>query len=223
MMKNKVTLSLSVAALCLFVNTAYAGGGGNWYFGADLGSTHNNTEDNNIFNNNNCDSHLVDCSTDDKDKAARIVAGYEITPSLAVEVAYADLGKTMDFDVDTVGATIEGEQETKALSVAAVGKKQLGGSKVSATAKLGAAYWDSEMKTSSNLPFPNETRSKSGVDPMVGLGLEYAVAQNWNLRAGWDRYYSVGERNNAIDAVHGNVETVDTDVDMYYIGATFDF
>lgn len=235
MLQKPFMLAFSTIALSLSVNLAHAGGGfsGQWYIGGDFGKTHNNTDTANFFTDPNmCDNPVITCTVDDNDQAVRVVAGYTITPSLAIELGYADLGTTADLNPSNsaMGISATAKQDTKALSVSAIGKKKFGASNIAAFGKLGAAYWDSEMtfntftqNPATPVAVPNQTQSSSGVSPIVGLGIEYAINNNWNLHAGWDRYYSVGEKTEAIDVPNADIRTVDTDIDMVYIGATVSF
>lgn len=235
MLQKQLILALSAITLSISANLSHAGGGfsGQWYIGGDFGKTYNNTDTANFFTDSSmCANPVITCSVDDNDKAARIVAGYTITPSLAIELSYADLGTTADLQPNNSAMSISAttQQETKALSLSAIGKKKLGASNFAAFGKLGASYWDSEVtfNTFTQMPntpvaVPDQTQSSSGFSPTVGLGIEYAVNNSWNLRAGWDRYYSVGEKTEAIDVPNANINTVDTDIDMFYVGATASF
>ena len=231
-MKNKLLLTLSTIALCASTSSLYAGGAGSsydgdWYVGADLGVTDNNTDSSNFFATDRCAGLGIGCGSDDDDSAARIVAGYNFNKNFAVEFAYADLGDTANLNAsDGQGDSGRILQDTTAFSVTAIGKKQLGHSKFSAFGKAGISYWDSEVsfdRTPDLAAIPDQNHSDSGVDPIVGLGMEYAVNPHWNIRAGWDRYFSVGDRGHALNVSTADLKTVDTDVDMFYVGATMSF
>lgn len=233
-MKNKLVLTCSVIALFTSVNTAYAGGGsannvkGGVYFGLDAGTTNTNIDESNFFTDGDCANPVISCAYDDEDSAIRLSVGYNITPNFAVELSYADLGETAALNPSNSATQASGvlRQETTALSLSAIGKKQLGQSKFTAFGKLGLSYWDSEMRldrTPAIAAIPNQTQSETGIDPLVGIGMEYKANSMLSLRAGWDRYFSVGERGQAIDITNTNIKTVDTDVDMLYVGANVSF
>jgi hypothetical protein len=233
-MKNKLALTYSLIVLFASMNTAYAGGGsansakGGVYFGIDAGSTNTNIDESNFFTDGNCVNPVISCAYDDNDSAIRLSVGYNITPNFAVELSYADLGETaaLNLSNSATQSLAVVRQDTTALSLSAIGKKQLGQSKFTAFGKVGLSYWDSEInfdRTPILAAFPNQTQSETGIDPIIGLGLEYKANSTLTLKAGWDRYYSVGERGQAIDMTNNNLKTVDTDIDMLYVGASVSF
>ncbi len=227
-MKIKTLSILSSTALLLSVSSAFAGTEvGEWYVGGSLGVTDNNTNDNDIFYNPDlCLTAAYTCSADSSDTAASIFAGYQITNHFAVELAYTDLGDTANYNYQQPFSTGTLKQDTQALSLTGIGKHRLGHSKVSAFGKLGISNWHSEIKydrTPDSAIFTDRSVKSSGTDPLLGVGLEFDVSHNAAIRVGWDRHYNVGESAQPFDVGNNTIKTVDTDVDVLYVGAAFSF
>ena len=147
--------------------------------------------------------------------------GYEFNPNWSVEGTYTDLGQTFSGTAATLpappAAITSGSQSTKAWSLAAVGKAPITQNRrLKAYGKLGVARWDSKInRTIANVAQPQ--LKEKGTDPVVGLGLEYDVSNQWTVRGGYERYFNVGKNNNMLNG------TVEKDVDALTIGASFNF
>ena len=227
-MDKKILTILSSTALLASASSAFAGTEvGEWYAGGSLGVTNNNTSGDDIFFNPTlCTSATYNCSADTSDSSAAIFAGYQINNHLAVEVSYSDLGNTANYKYSQPLSTGTLKQTTKALSVSAVGKHRIGHSKVSAFGKVGVSNWHSKMKydrTPNSATFYDREVSANGTDPLLGVGLEFDVSRNATIRVGWDRHYNIGEQGQPFDVNNNIIKTVDTDVDVAYVGATFSF
>lgn len=230
-MKKKLLLSLPITAAFFSFNTAHASQNSyeynNWYVGGNIGITKNNTTTSNFLDNPDFCSFtgFIDCSADDSDTAFNIFGGYQINKHFSVELGYVDLGNTANLTAGAFGVTGKLKQETSAITVIAKGKHQLGDSKFSAFGKAGLARWKSKASfdvTPTGLA-NNRTKTETGIDPVVGVGLEYKVNKRVNLQAGWDRYLGVGDNNKGYDVGADKLRTIDTDVDVLYVGATFSF
>ena len=227
-MKIKTLSILSSTALLVSAGSAFAGTEvGEWYVGGSLGITDNNTSGDDIFfNPNYCSTTLYNCSADSSDTAASIFTGYQISNHFALELGYTDLGNTANYDYQQPLSIGTLKQDTQAISLTGVGKHRLGHSKVSAFGKLGISNWHSNIKydrTPNSATFTDRSESANGTDPILGMGLEFDISHNATIRTGWDRYYNVGERSQPFDVGNNTIKTVDTDVDMFYVGATFSF
>ena len=63
---------------------------------------------------------------------------------------------------------------------------------------------------------------------MAGVGLEYELNHNMSVKAGWDRYYGVGDGEALLNIDQHNkgsygIDTLETDVDVYSAGINFSF
>lgn len=111
----------------------------------------------------------------------KVYSGYQFNKYLGVEGGYANLN---DYTGQT-GATVT-NAASDAWMLAAVGAYPLT-EKLSVTAKLGAAY----VLTKSNTKVGAATTVRSGEDsyvPNYGVGVKYALFDNMDLRAEWERF-----------------------------------
>lgn len=111
----------------------------------------------------------------------KVYSGYQFNKYLGVEGGYANLN---DFTATTATARIETESNAWALS--AVGSYPLT-DKFSVMARLGAAY----VLTSTSTKVGTALAQRSGDDgyqPYYGLGVKYALLDNIDLRAEWERF-----------------------------------
>jgi OOP family OmpA-OmpF porin len=100
--------------------------------------------------------------------SGKAFGGYQITPNVAVEAGYADMGH-----IHSDSGTVNGRSEY----LDAVGLLPLGHN-WSALGSLGVAH------TSLHTANGND----DGVGPKIGLGAEYAINQNVSLRGEWEQY-----------------------------------
>ncbi|MEZ5449268.1 MAG: outer membrane beta-barrel protein [Thiolinea sp.] len=215
----KYLVALTTLPLLVFSSCVLAGGGypGSTYVGASLGSTNSDANNATLSDPDTCNLSVSDCSSDDKDKAWGLHAGYAFTPNLAVEGAYVHLGETANVSSRAVGGTLQGKQKTKGVSLSVVGTAPVG--PVSAYGKAGIYHWNSDVKI--NGPSINNTADDSGTDPTVGLGVEYRFNNNTSARLGWDRYFNTGKDKVMLHST--GASTLETDVDVYSVGVNFNF
>lgn len=214
----KTKLALLLGTTLLVANAAYAGGYAGktgWYVGADVGATRNHSSTSNIPL---CAPGLgAACKTDRSDSSWQLRTGYNFNERFGVEGAYTDLGNTFNGSATIGAATTSGSQSTKAWSLSAIGKAPITQNRrLKAYGKVGVARWDSKL-TRNTTGFAGTTFKEKGTDPVVGLGLEYDVSNQWTVRGGWDRHFNVGKSNNMF------TNTVEKDVDALTIGASFNF
>lgn len=206
---NKYLPSVSLAIL-LCSGSAMAGSAKAPYVGAGLG-WNSSLDDNSL--NVACGVNGVACrEVCDTDKAVNVYAGYPLSPNLAVEAGYTDMDYTARLADSTGAAT--GTQQSRALSLSAVGRKPLT-SNVNLYGKLGGAVWKSKANTSVG------NASDTGVSPVVGAGVEYNFSEHWGAHLGWDRFFSVGDGSMLIE--NGTAHTVKDDVDTAMVGLHYNF
>lgn len=206
---NKYLTSASIALL-LCSSAAYAGSPKSPYVGAALGFN-TSIDDNDL--STDCGVGGVACrEICDTDRAMNVYAGYPITSNLAIEAGYTDLDYTARLiqDDDTTFAS----QQTKGISVSAVARHALDRN-FGIYGKAGAFAWESDVDSSAG------AADDSGVSPTVGVGVEYNFSDHWGLRAGWDRYFGLGEGSKLLDG--GVPSTVDEDIDTASIGLHYNF
>lgn len=189
-------------ALCvgLFATNASAGGAAPFYLGGTVGQ-------NNIG---------------DGDTTGHIYGGFQLSDSIAVEVGYTDLGATGEYYYDGHN------QEASGYTVAGVMRHRLGkSSPMHVYGKAGVFNWTTETESNKSNPGTVET---SGTSALAGVGLEYELNHNMSIKAGWDRYFDVGESSQISDTgglntnnVGHGIYTQETDVDVYSAGVNFSF
>ncbi|MEZ5479776.1 MAG: outer membrane beta-barrel protein [Thiolinea sp.] len=213
-MKNK---SLIYGSFIFLLSTPLLAGGlqtgGSAYIGAGVGKTHSNADVNDFTSPSYCHHAKSKCRADKNDQSWQLYGGYKVSPFMAVEGAYVNLGQTANLS----DGKVRGTQDTKGVSLSAVGKVPMGAASV--YGKAGVYHWNSDVTLRHDQQ--RERADGSGTDPVIGAGLEYQFNERWSGRVGWDRYYNVGKSNDMINK-HG-VNTLKTDVDVYGVGLSFDF
>lgn len=208
-MKNKYILYTTLAFIFSAPAQADEYTYGHGYVGVGLGSTDGNARSSYLTSPDVCNVVGSNCRVDTRDNAWQVYGGYKVSPFISLEGAYIDLGKTADI----TDGTIRGIQDTKGVSVAAVGKVPLG--YASLYGKAGLYHWNSDVNIG------GQHTDASGTDPVIGAGLEYKMAPHWTARLGWDRYYNVGEKHSLLS--NAGPSTLKTDVDVYTIGIHYNF
>ncbi|MGB8339620.1 MAG: porin family protein [Burkholderiales bacterium] len=110
-------------------------------------------------------SDLQDCGFNCTDTGIKILGGYQVNPSVGIEVAYADLGK------------FGNNLRASALGIYAVGKLPLANN-FSLLGRLGIN--NARLKGGGN--------SNSGLELAYGIGASYALTPTFDLRGEWERY-----------------------------------
>ncbi|HPQ96127.1 MAG: outer membrane beta-barrel protein [Thiothrix sp.] len=217
---------------CLVSGSLYAGGASPFYLGGTIGASKTHGDEGNYDSKGTCEnaaSYNVDCNIEDSSTVGHIYGGFQFTEGLSVELGYADLGTTADYHYTD---PVRIKQDTTAVTLNGVARKRLGqSSPMSVYGKAGVYRWKSKAKMvetdydGGNVV--NEQRvSKSGVDPMVGAGIEYEMNHNITLRAGWDRYFNAGEKDQLLgydDSGNTKLNTLSTDVDVLSAGVNYYF
>lgn len=130
----------------------------------------------------------VATSANTRTEGWKAYSGYQFNKYLGVEGGFANLN---DYTGQT--GTIVTNTASNAWMLAAVGAYPLT-AKLSLTAKLGAAYVLTKTNTKDTAapdPYPLSPTQRSGEDsyvPNYGLGVKYALFDNMDLRAEWERF-----------------------------------
>lgn len=131
-------------------------------------------------------------STDDKDTAYKLFAGYQFNPNFAVEASYVDFGEyTANAAVAINGNVVSENIKSSAdgFGFALVGKLPIDGG-FSVFGKLGLIAWDGETYDTVRIngqPVIDQKLSADDIDPFYGIGVEYVVNQIM-VRAEFERY-----------------------------------
>lgn len=141
----------------------------NWYAGFGFGQSRYRDNVNGTISNNT------------RTPGWKVYSGYQLNKYLGVEGGFANLN-----DMTAYTTTSRVNTNADAWTLAAVGSYPLT-TKLSVMAKLGAAY----VLTSTNTRVGAGLTQRTGDDsyqPYYGVGVKYAVVDNVDLRAEWERF-----------------------------------
>lgn len=111
----------------------------------------------------------------------KVYGGYQFNKYLALEGGYVNLN-----DMRAVNGPVRTSIATEAWALGAVLSYPLT-NKFSVIGKLGAAYMQGDTRTKTGTALTVRT-SDDGYEPNYGVGVTYAVFDNLNLRAEWERF-----------------------------------
>lgn len=226
----KILYASAVLVSYLIASNALAGGtSAPFYVGGSYGVSSYDNANEQMDNLDICKqagAHSQTCTSSDSDNVGHIYGGLQISEGLGVEVGYADIGETANYQYSD---PIIINQQTTAITVSGVAKQRLSkSSPVSAYGKAGVVRWSTETTVASDNPALNGLKiSEDGYSPMLGAGLQYDMNNNISVRAGWERYYNVGENSEVLEynaaGSSAKVNTLETDVDVISAGVNFSF
>lgn len=157
-------------------------------------------------------------STDDSDNGWTAFVGYRVTPNLAIEGGYVDLGEfsaLASLNVPGSGsATVAANAEATGIHAALLGLYPIGTGSV--FGKIGLLRWDVDLtETITDFPLGGPVQrfsaSDTGTDLLFGVGYQLMGTQSVGVRAEWTRYTDVGG------------EFGDTDVDWLGVSVLYSF
>ncbi len=184
---------------------------GSWYLGAGIGKSIASIDQQQIAADlQNAGFTVNDVTRDRRDQSFKVYGGYQLLPYVAIEAGYFDLGD-FNFQADTVPMSMySGEVGIKGINLAVVGTLPLT-DQLSALAKLGLTYNDSDTRFSSNgLVGVNAFSSSSHyTSHQFGVGLQYQFSHALALRLEAERY--------RIDDLVGS----NGDIDVVTLGLTY--
>jgi len=160
----------------------------------------------------------ISSSQDDTDTAWKIFGGYQFNPYLGVEGGYADFGK-YNATVNGIyrGTTINasGDVDSYAIFADVVGHLPMMDNALSIFGKAGVAYTRTKLNASASGGGISASASASDSEfvPKLGLGVRYNFTKQFGIRAEYERYFNIGDKD----------KTGESDVDMWSIGATVNF
>ncbi|MEZ5477315.1 MAG: outer membrane beta-barrel protein [Thiolinea sp.] len=197
----KIHSFAAAACLGMLASSAFAGGASPFYLGATIGQSNVDLNSGQMDNQGVCTkagTRGFDCRIGDGDNAGHIYGGFQISESIAVEAGYANLGNTASYhytDPATITQDTHWRHSWPVFTVSDSAKRH----PCWPTARS-AFRWTSEAKSNSDNPSIYHGSVKdSGVAPLIGAGVEYEMTHNVSLRAGWDRYYNVGDGKHLIE------------------------
>ncbi len=138
-----------------------------WYGGLGIGQSHYNDVD--------------QTSANTRTEGWKVYAGYQFNKYLGVEGGYVNLN-----DMTGTKGTVRTNIDTDAWALSAVLSYPVT-DKFSIMGKAGMAYMLADVNTKTGSAV-SVTKGDDGYEPTYGVGVKYAVFDNLDLRAEWDRY-----------------------------------
>jgi len=156
-----------------------------WYAGLGFGQSQYNDVESSL--DEGFAALGVTSSTDANNQTEgwKVYTGYQFNTYLGVEGGYANLNDMTAYSATSAG-NVRTELESEAWMLAAVGSYPVT-EKFSVMAKLGAAYvlQVAEVKAGTAL---TQRSGDDNYQPLYGVGVSYALLDNINLRAEWERF-----------------------------------
>jgi len=156
-----------------------------WYAGFGFGQSQYNDVESSLDESFAAEGLTSSTTANNQTEGWKVYTGYQFNKYLGVEGGYANLND-MTASSATSAGTVSTNLESEAWMLAAVGSYPVT-EKFSVMAKLGAAYvlQVADVKEGAALT------QRSGDDdyqPYYGVGVSYALVDNFRLRAEWERY-----------------------------------
>ena len=183
-MKQQILVAgfLSMAALC--AAPAFAADAGTIYLGGNVGQSSTD------YSSDKCSQDVgFDCTTDTSDTAIKLNAGYHITPQLAAEMGYIDMGK-VNLTFPQFGSA-GGEIKSHAIYLDAVGTLPLQTGGLALTGRIGLFSSDTTFSVHGGGGSASDSQSASDLN--FGVGLEMPFNKNLSGKLELERFDSVGK------------------------------
>ena len=175
---------------------------GRFYVGAGAGGIHSMDYCGPYFN-------TVVLSCDNTSWGYKGFAGFQILDYLAVEAGYADLGKFTS-DLEVYGVALSNQTKIRGPVLEVVGMLPLFEG-FSVLGKAGGIYWTLDQDyVIAGTPV---SQSTSGVDMVLGAGLQYYFNSHFGLRAEYEYFPNLGSSS----------KSGDTDLSFYSVSVLFRF
>jgi OOP family OmpA-OmpF porin len=142
-----------------------------------------------------CDSvsGTAGATCDDKGDSYKIFVGSRVSPNLAFEAAYVDLGEATASNPVFGGGTNVRTIEVTGLNFSVLGIKPLSKS-FDLFGKFGLMLWEADGTTTDNLG--SSTASVGDSDINFGFGANYNVNETFTLRAEYERFHNISYDSN---------------------------
>jgi len=212
-MNSKTIIAAAVGLGAACASSAQAASGAGWYGGASLGRGVEQLGGGAIDGALANQGLAASSSLEHHATSYNLFAGYQFTPHFAVEGGYVHLGKfNFSSAVSAPAAdSVSGRYEANGIDAAAVGILPFA-DKWSAFGKAGLLYAKTSLEAGSTGAVAVSDAHHWSTSPLLGAGVGYSLTRNVELRAEWDRYFSVGDSS-----------TGKGDIDQYTIGVAYRF
>ena len=180
--------STAFAADDTFINPDWANSA--WYVGGSLGQSRAAIDDKRLARSLTANgATLTSFTTDERERAVKLLVGKQLNQYFALEAGYFDLGK-FGFAATTSGnGSLLGEAGFRGVNLDLVGQLPLS-QRLSLLGRVGAQYARTTTHFSGNrlagVTNPNPRENKTNAK--AGLGLEYKLSEALALRGEVERY-----------------------------------
>jgi len=192
----------AICVVPLFVGVAAAKDGSRWYLGAGGGHVHSMDYCGPCF-----DTDVLSC--DNTAVGFKAFGGVNLGRHLAIEAGYVDIGKFTS-DLLILGVPLHDETRAGGATLEAVGIL-LTTDRFSVLATAGGIYWT--LKQNVTVAGTPVNASTSGLDMVLGLGMQYQFTRHFGLRMGYQYFPNLSKAS----------ETGDTDINFYSLDAILRF
>jgi len=161
-----------------------------WYIGASAGTTQASINTTRILENlTNGGFPNASITEDNRQNAYKVFGGYQFTPNFALEGSFFELGKYGFTANTTPTGTLTGEIRLRGLALDAVLIAPIN-QKFSLFAKLGANYAEARdhFTATGAVTVSSPNPDTSQLNPKIGVGLKYQMAEALAFRAELERY-----------------------------------
>lgn len=148
----------------------------------------------------------------DTDTAFKVFLGVHVNPNLALEGGLVSFGET----TANYGGGESISADAAGAYGAVVGRLPVGAATV--YGKVGLQYWDVDLVVCS--AGMCDRGSDTGIDPMLGVGLEIPMVNRVAVRAEFERYLDVSD---GVEVFDGYARSTGTDVDVITVGLRYSF
>lgn len=202
-----------VAPLAFFALTSTAFADGFYVLGEATHSS--NSLDQNYFDDSLSANGATGLSSTDSGSGNqwRVQGGYRFNPYLALEAGYIDFGKTT-YKANYTGGSAQGSLKAGGADMAVLASLPIN-DEFSVFGKAGLVYANVKSSLSAGAPagLASGDTSANVFRPLFGLGANYKLTQNVDLRADYDHVSGLGDSG----------KTGKMDSNMFSMGAVYNF
>ncbi len=192
----KSALGALLVSFCAVHGQCFAQEQSGYYVGAATGES-------GLLSACNTDPSTIRCER--RHFFGKLIAGYRHNPYLAIEAAYADLGRASAESLPSASAAT-GTVSARAVELDALGMLPVR-EHISLFGRLGIFRASTKAEVSGNIPgfAAAGSGSATAVGLTRGVGVAIALSRRWRFRAELQRYPNVGDSSvgtTTIDAAH---------------------
>lgn len=179
---------------------------GNFYLGGSLGRAEA------VGACDSLDSVSFVGKCEDTDLAWKLFGGYRITKHFGIEAFYADLGRYLaEGTIQGVTVPVSTKTKVDSFGLSATINVELA-NKFEVFGKVGFHLW--EVSSDANAAsLASISVDDTGIDPLVGAGIQYVMNDRFSVRAEWERLLGAGNA----------ASTGESDMDLISAGIVFSF